>query len=177
MILHLGKRFESKKKLMREINWETGVSLFSVSGLYLMWSLLVDIFGKISIFSRQGKHVWLKMINCLAVGYRVSEGGVMRKDVVLAVVGCILVSLVIFFEWGVAESLPLTEQMISIQDGRSGLKVEVPELVLQGGENKVAQYTSADDNSEGPAPDPRSILVFGTGIVAWLMVMKMSKGM
>lgn len=101
----------------------------------------------------------------------------MRKDMVLAVVGCVLASLVVFFEWGVAESLPLTEQVISIEDGRSGLKAEVPELLLQGGENKVAQHTSADDNSEGPVPDPRSILLFGTGIVAWLMVMKMSKGM
>lgn len=100
----------------------------------------------------------------------------MRKNVVLAVVGCILVSLVVIFEWRVAKSLPLTEQMTSMQNSRPGRQTTFPGLLLQG-EEQAVQSTSADEDSEGPAPDPGSILLFGTGIVAWLMVMKISKGM
>lgn len=99
----------------------------------------------------------------------------MKKNVVLLLVCCTLVWLALNSEKGGADSIPVAHQETVITSGDSGLQSPTPEG-LHHREKREALQTGVGSQSDRPAPDPRSILLFGTGVVAWLMVMKMSQG-
>lgn len=98
----------------------------------------------------------------------------MRKKVVLEILCCFFVTFIFITEKGWADSIPLTREEAVLTSSDPDHQELISKRLPQGEMKGVLQTAAAAKHARS-APDPQSILLFGTGVVAWLMAMKMSK--